>query len=197
MLPVLISDKRFSLEQLKETKWNQIQLDLSGATCNKDARFLVAMDSASLFVLASAKLPTNCDNSLSAGTFKEELWKLDVAELFIAEDKSDRYQEFNLSPTGSWWSMGFEEYRSEASTFSPPDNIECSAWRNGERWYASIVIPRDNLWIDLSLTEHFRANVCFILGKKKRSFLSWERLVSKSPDFHLTEQFEAIRAVKI
>jgi len=195
MLPVLTSNKRLSIKQLKKATWSHIEIDLSGASANKGARFVVGVDFESLFFLASAKLPTNCDNSLSAGRFKVELWKLDVAELFIAEDKTDRYQEFNLSPTGAWWSMGFDHYRSEAANFRPPTNVVCTSWGDNERWYSSIVVPRQELWIDCSWTDRSRANVCFILGEGKRSFLSWEKLESESPDFHLTEQFEAIRVV--
>jgi len=197
MLPVFTSKKRLSINQLKKATWSHIEIDLSGANSSKGARFIVAVDPESLFFLTSARLPAHCDSSLSAGTFKEELWKLDVAELFIAADKTEGYQEFNLSPTGAWWSMGFNHYRSEASAFSLPNNIVCSTWEDKDRWYSSMVIPRDELWVNLSWSEQSRANVCFILGKSNRSFLSWEKLVSTQPDFHLTEQFEAIRPVKI
>jgi hypothetical protein len=72
------------------------------------ARGFLAGDGRAAIVVHRA--PPQGGGSASAGApgnFLAELWRHDVAELFIADPASGRYFEFNLAPNGAWWSCEF------------------------------------------------------------------------------------------
>jgi hypothetical protein len=58
--------------------------------------------------------------------FRSELWRMHCAELFLAS-RQPRLSEFNLSPSGAWWSQGFARYREADPAFHRPLGVECYA----------------------------------------------------------------------
>jgi len=80
--------------------------------------------------------PAACDE---VSGFVEGLWNRDVCEFFlVASDGS--YQEFNLSPTGAWWSARFRSYRSQESV-CPGLSVVTSAARSRSGWKATLSVP--------------------------------------------------------
>jgi hypothetical protein len=48
----------------------------------------------------------------------DRLWAHTCCEVFIAEEGSDAYREFNFSPSGQWAAYGFAAYRQRAAGFA-------------------------------------------------------------------------------
>ncbi|MBX3172535.1 MAG: hypothetical protein KF760_34345 [Candidatus Eremiobacteraeota bacterium] len=104
--------------------------------------------------------------------FVEGLWRRDVAEFFlIAADGS--YQEFNLSPTGAWWSARFRGYRDQERECRCT-SVVTSAGRSRAGWKA---------WLSIAVAEVIaweRFQVTAILGGR---YFSTGKC-SGEPDFH-------------
>lgn len=121
------------------------------------------------------------DQSLPRGSFHAGLWEHDVLELFIRDAHSKAYQEFNLSPSGAWWSALFSEYRMvSADPFIKPV-VSIDAHNSSEGWKVGIKIERSSLMVDPSST----INVCAISGHgQERRYYSALPVVTDNPDFH-------------
>lgn len=120
------------------------------------------------------------------GDFIEGLWERDVVELFLSETGSPRYQEFNVSPSGAWWTMAFSGYRTRMGTNSMP-SVRCHADAFGSGWRAAMAIPLSQLTIGWS-SESGALNVTAILGNPQR-FVTALDLGGGEPDFHRAERF--------
>lgn len=120
--------------------------------------------------------PPSCDPE--ARGFVSGLWERDVAEFFLmAEDGS--YQEFNLSPTGAWWSARFRGYRDLLREDQCP-SVATGAHSTTEGWSAWLSVElRD-------LIEWKKTNVCAILGGR---FFCAGHSSGGQPDFHLASNF--------
>lgn len=113
--------------------------------------------------------PAACDE---VSGFVEGLWNRDVGEFFlIAAD--GRYQEFNLSPTGAWWSARFRGYRDQECSL-PGLSVTTSAARSRSGWKATLSVPVSEV------LPWERYQVTAILGG--RYFSSGECV--GEPDFH-------------
>lgn len=126
------------------------------------------------------------------GAFIEGLWERDVVELFLGEPGSARYQEFNLSPRGAWWTMGFSGYRVRMTT-NPMPGVRCFADVVGETWRSAIEIPLRELTIAWSL-DNGTLNVTAIHGLPQQ-FATVADLGGGEPDFHRAERFDRVRVV--
>jgi hypothetical protein len=113
--------------------------------------------------------PASCDE---VSGFVEGLWNRDVGEFFlIAAD--GRYQEFNLSPTGAWWSARFRGYRDQECQL-PDLSVTSTGARSRSGWKASLTVPVSEI------LEWERYQVTAILGGR---FFSTGRCEGE-PDFH-------------
>ena len=121
--------------------------------------------------------------------YHEGLWEYDVAEWFIVNLQTGRYLEFNLSPTGAWWMMGFDAPRrridQQRLSVDSLKDITAQGEVSEKSWSARLNIPVILLETILGKGS-LKHNVCFILGQdpELREYLSWTRLSSKEPDFH-------------
>jgi hypothetical protein len=121
-----------------------------------------------------------------SGAFREELWTRDVAEVFLAEEGSTQYTEWNLSPHGAWWAQGFAAPRVRAPDFAPPDSVK--TWHEHAPdlgWSAGILFP---LPPNADL-ESLRINVTMILGNGPRRYFATAILPGATPDFHIIKWF--------
>ncbi len=60
----------------------------------------------------------------------DDLWKHTCFELFVADDHSSAYEEFNFSPSGSWAAYQFPDYRQamqNMQTTAPALSWRCQA----------------------------------------------------------------------
>lgn len=126
------------------------------------------------------------------GAFIEGLWESDVVELFLGEPGSTRYQEFNLSPRGAWWTMSFSGYRSRMTTDAMP-GVRCYADVVGEAWRAAMEIPLRELTIAWS-PDNGNVNVTAVHGSPQQ-FATAANLGGGEPDFHRAERFVRVRRV--
>ncbi|MCB0353513.1 MAG: hypothetical protein KDD64_08320 [Bdellovibrionales bacterium] len=185
-LPLLSVNELSNLEELQALPHTEMGLDWFGSDPWAICSFCLAVDSERLYFSARSQRKAEFDPSLSSGQFREGLWKMEVAELFLKEDNSSRYQEFNLAPSGAWWSCLFQNYRKEATDgFVYPSGTECFSSVDSTRWVASLALPLSELSIEISFSELSRANVCFILGAENRQYLSAAPSPQEKPDFHL------------
>ena len=76
--------------------------DWDGARVNPAAGFALVQDAVRLWFVASHRRPAMPHPQGRPGRFRAELWRYDVAELFLADPRSGRYFEFNLAPNGAW-----------------------------------------------------------------------------------------------
>ena len=130
-----------------------------------------------------------CDETNRSGEFVEGLWEKDVAEFFVM-GPDGRYQEFNLSPTGAWWSATFTGYREGCQPVAAP-SVRTEAEREQDRWSARLwVAPSDILVLGgaTDLTEA-SINVCSILAPRDPIYLCWGWQKGNQPDFHRAENF--------
>lgn len=113
--------------------------------------------------------PAVCEE---AEGFVAGLWQKDVGEIFlIAQD--GRYQEFNLSPTGAWWSARFRGYRDQECE-CPCPSVRTTASRSRAGWRAQLSVSCSEI------IEWDRFQITAILGGR---YFSTGRCEGE-PDFH-------------
>ncbi|HQH27349.1 MAG TPA: hypothetical protein PLP17_08140 [Oligoflexia bacterium] len=188
MLPVYISGRQLRLSELFSLAPFAITSDWYGAPLPQPVLIYLAVDPAAIHFGAQVMSAPSCDMALAPGSFVEGLWEEDVIELFIKDDGSARYQEFNLAPSGAWWTAVFSEYRIRVHTedFATPAAIFSK--HDGSRWKVGFSCLREALAVQACFTEQSKAAVYAITGKHERRYCA---LVpgSGKPDFHLSSSF--------
>lgn len=193
MLPVYKLSKRISARQVFELAQSAIEKDWYGKTLAVAPSFVVAVCAKRLYFGASRQAAACCDKTLNSETFAEGLWKNDAAELFLRDDHTEMYQEFNLGPQGAWWTGLFSSYRVSAQDkLRPSPHVETWSEISKASWRAALSISLDSLSLNIGFSASSRANVSFTLGSGPEQYLSWAKLPSAKPDFHLAEHFGTV-----
>jgi hypothetical protein len=171
-----------------------ISKDLAGAAVDPPAGFSLAADPQRLWFVASHRRPAEIHPQARPGGFLAELWKHDVAELFLADPASGRYFEFNLAPNGAWWSCEFTapRVRADEADIAMPDVATFAELASDGSWVAAMAIPLDLLRARLNFGDATRANVTMILETPAQRFLSAADLGPGGPDFHRPARFQAL-----
>lgn len=175
-------------------KWIDIRTDWFYRISQSKARFCIEKQNSEneplwVFRVKVDKKPSLHPLKILPNTYHEGLWEYDVAEWFIADLETGRYIELNLSPTGAWWMMVFNALRQRAEQHMPDISlITTGAKVEDASWSAYLKIPVSLIKAVLGSVA-LKHNVCFILGKKPREYLSWTRLSAKQPDFHRPADF--------
>ena len=163
--------------------------DWYGAPLAPPARFQLVEDPSRLWLIAGRRKPANAHFMGDCGDFQAELWKFDVAELFIASPDFKNYLEFNLSPRGAWWAARFGEPR-QAADLGPLPEVICHGSPEGaESWTAALGIPLDWLRQRIGWSPDSPLNVTFILESPDQRFLTASNLGGGEPDFHRPGSF--------
>lgn len=172
-----------------------INRDWHGAPVNPPAAYSLAMDHDRLWFVATRSQPAQLHPQARPGRFQAELWKHDVAELFLHNPDNRRYLELNLAPNGSWWSAEFTGPRTRAQD-------EDEAWPGVEThaelaadgtWVAAITLPLASLKQRLDFGPATTANVTFIVNSPEQQFLTATPLGKGEPDFHRPASFSTLR----
>ncbi|WP_052573489.1 hypothetical protein [Haloferula sp. BvORR071] len=168
--------------------------DWYGTPVSPQAAFCVAVDTRSVWLIASHAQPAKLHPAARPGRFTPELWKHDVAELFLHHPTSGRYFEFNLAPNGAWWSCEFiaPRVRAEEGEIAFPEVATFAELSPDGGWVAAMSIPRDLLEARLDLGPETTLNVTFILGSPEQRFLTAVDLGGGEPDFHRPNKFSKI-----
>lgn len=181
-----------------ELQWGELDLpvhgisrDWSGGNFSPPAGFSLVEDPQRLWFIAHHRGAAEVHPLGRPGKFQAELWKHDVAELFLADPGSGRYFEFNLSPNGAWWSCEFTAPRVRAETvdFPMPDVATFADLAADGAWVAAMALPLDLLRARLDYGPETRMNVTFILESPAQKFLTAAAPGDGAPDFHLPDRF--------
>lgn len=214
--------------------------DWFGAPLPGAISYQVRLTESELLFTAAINVAPSYDPTQKAGDFVEGIWRYDAAELFIAEAevseaplmslanedttqtqrwKNVRYQEFNFSPLGAWWSCVFDSYRVRASkqplpleaaakhlpggndstisgsTDTAPLSPKIQTTLHSSSWSLEASIPRDLIFVD-SFQQPSDAggsgklNVAFIINGG--TFASLNARSHLEPDFHRLDTFSAM-----
>lgn len=168
--------------------------DLHGAALQAPAAFSVVTDARRLWFIASHRKPARLHPQARPGAFQTELWRYDVAELFLADPASGRYFEFNLAPNGAWWSCEFTapRARADAAEIAMPEVATFSEMSADGSWLAAMAIPLDLLRARLDFGPATRMNVTMILESPAQKFASASDLGAGEPDFHQPRLFPQV-----
>jgi hypothetical protein len=182
-------------------KWGELdvpmlglQKDWHGEPVQPPAGFCLAMDGKRLWFVAHHRRAADLHPKARPGMFQAELWRHDVAELFIADPGSGRYFEFNLAPNGAWWSCEFTapRVRAEECDIIMPEVATFSDMAPDGAWVAAMAIPLDLLKARLDFGPRSRVNVTMILESPEQRFLTAADLGGGEPDFHLPDAFPEV-----
>mgnify|MGYP005708393937 CR=1 FL=1 len=182
-------DREIPAGGLDGIPFQPFEVDWFGEPLDFTAKFRLGTDPERLFFEAQSSLPSKVGNHEKSGKYIEGLWEADVAEIFIREPGSTRYQEWNLSPIGDWWTHTLLDERQRDPDFQIPDKVKTSAEiLNNSGWRAVLSFVRPDF--DLSLA---RINVTMILKDSTgtRRFLSCCPNPETEPDFHNIRAYQA------
>jgi hypothetical protein len=147
----------------------------------------IALDPEVLWFVCS--LPGGSCSSSTGGDFFEGLWNEDVAELFI-KSPSGVYQEFNIAPSGAWWSMTLDEYRVRRTTPRRPEVRSISTSAKEGEWSVVAAFSRSSIEVVLSPQCHL--HVSGMWYKERPCYLSSCPPRGVAPDYHHPECFEPV-----
>lgn len=173
--------------------------DWFGARVEPAAAFCLVRDPRHLWFIASHRRPAVLHPQSRPGVFQAELWRYDVAELFLADPRSGRYGEFNLAPNGAWWNCEFTAPRVRARDEDEPmpDVATFADLAADGSWMAAMAMPLDLLEARLDFGAATRANVTFILETPAQRFLTAADLGGGEPDFHRPAVFRQVSRVPL
>lgn len=178
--------------------WGELNLPLFGLDTDWFGKkqsspmgFSVATDHDKLWFVATGQSPASVHPDALPGKFTPELWKHDVAELFLANPSSGKYLEFNLAANGSWWACAFSAPRVADSP--QPDFAATIATHSDadvpSGWVAALVVSLEFLETEIGYGEDTTANVAFIRNSPSQTFLTAAKLPGDEPDFHQPAHF--------
>jgi hypothetical protein len=168
--------------------------NLSGLPLRAAAAFSLVTDTQHLWFIANHRQPAFMHPKARPGVFQTELWRYDVAELFLADPVSGRYFEFNLAPNGAWWTAEFTAPRVRADTeeIAMPEVATFSEIAADGSWLAAMAIPLNLLRARLDFGSKTCVNVAMILESPASKFISATDLGLGEPDFHQPQRFPPI-----
>lgn len=182
-------------------RWGSLDLplfglgrDWHGDPVRPAAGFSLAVDDRHLWFVVHHDKVARSHPEARPGAFQAELWRHDVAELFLADPVSGRYFEFNLAPHGAWWCCEFTAPRVRAveTDVAMPGVETFTEVAEDGAWLAAMALPLDLLRARLDFGPETRANVTFILGSPNQSFISAATLGGNMPDFHQPAKFRQV-----
>lgn len=176
-----------------------LEKDWQGDALQPPAGFCLAEDGKRLWFVAHHRHPAELHPQARPGVFQAELWRHDVAELFLGDPASGRYFEFNLAPNGAWWSCEFTapRVRAEEVDIVMPEVATFSDMAPDGAWVAAMAIPLDLLKARIDFGETTRANVTFILESPAQRFITAADLGGGNPDFHRPDRFPVVKFAPI
>ena len=163
--------------------------DWFGESFGPPAQYRLVEDPHHLWLIAGREKPANAHPMGVCGDFQAELWKHDVAELFIADPDFKNYLEFNLSPRGAWWTERFSGLRQAWPLEALPEVLTHASDDGQGAWYAALGLPLGWLQETIGWGPQSPINVTFILDSPEQRFLTACDLGDGEPDFHRPQGF--------
>lgn len=181
--------------------WGQLEVpmlglehDWQGAPLQPPAAYSLALDEQRLWFIVHHRRAAQLHPLARPGRFQAELWRYDVAELFIADPGSGRYFEFNLAPNGAWWCCEFAapRIRAEEMDIAMPEVATFSDLAADGAWLAAMAIPLDLLKARLDFGPRSRVNVALMLEAPARTLVTAADLGDGGADFHQPHRFPEV-----
>ena len=176
--------------EVRATPMHDLCYDWHGQSMDSPAHFSLLEDTTHLWLIAGRNKPAKPHPTGLCGDFQVELWRHDVAELFIAAPDGSAYLEFNLSPRGAWWMERFSQPRHVDPIAERPVVKTHAELADGGAWLSALAIPLDWLFDTIGWSENSPLNVSFILDSPDQRFLTACDLGDGEPDFHRPQAFQ-------
>lgn len=162
-----------------------------------DARYAFVLENGSardrrLIFHFSAAQPYQAAPGSACGVFQAELWQHDCAEFFLVDPSTGRYLEFNVSPSGGWWSASFISVRVQDQEERFNDSVSCSTTSLDEDglWAIEFSVPVSEIESAIGAPlESLCGNVTAILNSPDQVFLSAAKLGGTQPDYHIPQSW--------
>ncbi len=165
--------------------------DWFGTTLEEPCTFSLAKDSEFLWFISIFPHTANIHPSASPGLFTPELWKYDVAELFLANPSTGEYLEFNLTANGAWWASKFSSIRKPTAQ-QPDFTSHIRSHQDLSDTHHSVVglqVPLKFLKKEIDFGLATAANITVICDSPSHRYLSASKLPGAQPDFHQPTNF--------
>lgn len=192
-MQIFTSDKSLSWKIL-DLPWCEVTEDWSGSTLKEPSTFNLVKDVESLWFISNFPISANIHPTAFPGQFSPELWKYDVAELFLTNPTTGEYLEFNLTSNGAWWASKFSSVRTPSAqqpNFSA--QIRSHYDLTGvHRCVAGIQIPINFLKKEIDFGITTAANIAIIRDSPSQRYLSASKLPGPQPDFHQPAHFQTV-----
>lgn len=155
-----------------------------GLAVSVPVEFSFCLEGDFLVFRARQAAPVSIHPDARPGEFKEELWKYDTAEFFVADAAGRNYVEFNLCPNGAWRACAFCGPRLVMTGAGVPEGVETVGCVGADGWACSARLPL--AWLKslgIDVTNCRLASTC-ILNSPDYQFCTTSDDLSGEPDFH-------------
>ncbi len=162
----------------------QLTHEWYGSPVAAPVEFSFCIEDDCLVYRAAQAAPVTIHPEARPGMFKEELWKYDTAEFFVADAEGKNYLEFNLCPNGAWWACAFCGPRQPLAGAGVPTGVETSGSVTPTGWGCMARLPLaylEGLGIDI---RNCRLAATCILNSPDYHFCTTSDDLSGEPDFH-------------
>jgi len=154
-----------------------------------EVRLLWTTDTLFVRFLANYRSITVFEDARADG-WRDELWKRDVAEVFLQPDPRDpwKYKEFEVSPNGLWIDLDITSGRKEELRSKLRRRVARDV--AAKTWTAELAIPMRSLTPSFDAKQTWRVNFFRAEGETEPRFYSaWSPTYSQEPNFHVPEAF--------
>ncbi|GAB5459600.1 MAG: DOMON-like domain-containing protein [Henriciella sp.] len=127
---------------------------------------------------------------ISKHQFRQGLWKTTCFELFIGAHSTERYLEFNFSPSTEWCGLSFKSYRHGQSDIRELafSKFDVTRSENAFSMHVQFVAPEPLL--DAGKSD-YRAALTAVVEETDGRLVYWaDAHRSEAPDFHNNKSFE-------
>lgn len=128
------------------------------------------------------------------------LWDRDVAEIFIAPERSEprKYFEFEIAPNGEWIDLGIDLTSGERVTdWDYKSGMESAAKVEKDRVVMAIKIPWKAFGKTPKSGDVWLGNLYRCVGKDPtRGYLAWRPTMTREPAFHVPQRFGEFKFAK-
>ena len=192
VITIYTSDQALSAADVTALPRSSVDRGWGGEPLGTPFSWCFALEPQRLWFLCEVAGGARYSPERAAGEFVEGLWEEDVGEFFV-RDPSGRYQEFNLAPSGAWWSAVFDSYRCRAEVSPRPTVVEVHTQVSSGSWRGLLGIARESMTIQV--TEGSSLHVSGITYASMCCYLSSYPDRSVDPDFHRSECFQGVSFV--
>ncbi len=170
---------------MEDEKDYQIEFDWFKNRLLPPAQASFSLTDENLLFQASHRSPATVLPNSREGHFYPELWRYDVAEIFLGQKSEAGYFEVNLAPNGAWWMCYFEKTRQPKAHQPSFNGISAHGQCQKDHWKAQISIPKTIL----PPLEKITFNISLILNSPNQTFHTLAPLPGHEPDFHQPDSF--------